>query len=402
MTNQKQSRYATRSSTQGLYRGSRKVRKTSSRATASNHQTSEKIHPEDEKPMIKTEASVVSSRGDGEEDETPTPSYRAISAGSEKRTPDQIPNRSVLEVFPLEFHVDGGNVIFPALRMIMDATTLKDYLEFARVEPDEIARVIPILKEKGVNHFDLFLFKEYVNKDIMKSWGISPGTAARMMVYAHMFYQSQVELDGQYVGPSAQIQRHDLRQVFERPEILSKTCEIIDKVILIQPQFHSVQTSSRKNIMGYPIAPVKIEQPFISPKLIEAIDNAHDAGQDLRSVDDLLRLLDLGTMRLYATMTTRLKKDGSNYNEWVDTLNENVWFKAGMTRDYLDQPRPEFNTLFDWVLDEILLAIICATVHRDVVEALRIASDPHDALMWLNWYYNCDWYSFAIRGIVEQ
>ncbi|EGF99409.1 uncharacterized protein MELLADRAFT_94660 [Melampsora larici-populina 98AG31] len=402
MTNQKQSRYATRSSTQGLYRGSRKVRKTSSRATASNRQTSEKIHPEDEKPMIKTEASVVSSRGDGEEDETPTPSYCAISAGSEKRTPDQIPNRPVLEVFPLEFHVDGGNVIFPALRMIMDATTLKDYLEFARVEPDEIARVIPILKEKGVNHFDLFLFKEYVNKDIMKSWGISPGTAARMMVYAHMFYQSQVELDGQYVGPSAQIQRHDLRQVFERPEILSKTCEIIDKVILIQPQFHSVQTSSRKNIMGYPIAPVKIEQPFISPKLIEAVNNAHDAGQDLRSVDDLLRLLDLGTMRLYATMTTRLKKDGSNYNEWVDTLNENVWFKARMTRDYLDQPRPEFNTLFDWVLDEILLAIIRATVHRDVVEALRIASDPHDTLMWLNWYYNCDWYSFAIRGIVEQ
>ncbi|EGG11177.1 uncharacterized protein MELLADRAFT_59943 [Melampsora larici-populina 98AG31] len=142
--------------------------------------------------------------------------------------------------------------------------------------------------------------------------------------------------------------------------------------------------------MGYPINPVKIKQPFISRKLIQAIEEARDLGQDLRREDQLLRLLEMGEMRMYATMTTRLKKDGSNYDDWVDTLNENVWFEARCTRNYLDEPRSEVHTLFDWILDKVLLAMIRATVHRDAVEALCIASDPHDALMWIEWYYNME------------
>lgn len=91
--------------------------------------------------------------------------------------------------------VEGGSVLFMKLQHILEETTLEDYLRFARLEVEDIARVLPILMEKGVNHFDLFLFKEYVNKDILHSWGISPGSSARLIVYAHMFYQYHVDLD---------------------------------------------------------------------------------------------------------------------------------------------------------------------------------------------------------------
>ncbi|EGG02156.1 uncharacterized protein MELLADRAFT_91611 [Melampsora larici-populina 98AG31] len=98
-----------------------------------------------------------------------------------------------------EFPVDGGWVNYMALQNVMDKSDLKMYLCFTQMDSAGIDIVLPILESKGVNHFDLFLFREYVNMELLKSWDISPGSAARMMLYPLMFYQFQVELDGEFV-----------------------------------------------------------------------------------------------------------------------------------------------------------------------------------------------------------
>ncbi|EGG11176.1 uncharacterized protein MELLADRAFT_92364 [Melampsora larici-populina 98AG31] len=127
MTNQKQSRYATRSSTRGHLSGVRKVQKTSE--SGSKRNTSDKIDAEVEQTKVKSESIGDQFHGDTEVWDTPTPSYRAISTGSNRPTPEvTLPERPVLVLCPLEFPVDGSFVIFPALCMIMDATTLEDYL----------------------------------------------------------------------------------------------------------------------------------------------------------------------------------------------------------------------------------------------------------------------------------
>lgn len=147
------------------------------------------------------------------------------------------------------------------------------------------------------------------------------------------------------------------------------------------------------------INPAKIEQPRISRDLNDAIDHALDAGADLTYLDHMLHYLDWGTMREYATMTTRLQKNGGNFADWVEALNDRVWDFAShfdilyddyKHHNYLNHPRPVILSLFDWVLDEILLAMMRATVHPSALEALAIASDPHDALMWICWYYDID------------
>ncbi|EGG02157.1 uncharacterized protein MELLADRAFT_66541 [Melampsora larici-populina 98AG31] len=130
----------------------------------------------------------------------------------------------------------------------------------------------------------------------------------------------------------------------------------------------------------YPINPAKIDQPRISLQLTQAIEDAVDRGEDLSTVAHMLEFLDWQRMRMYATLTTRLQKDGANYGEWVDGLNERVWFFARIN-DYLINPCPVIHSLFDWILEEILLAMMRATVHPSVLQVLAIASDPHEALM---------------------
>ncbi|EGG11189.1 uncharacterized protein MELLADRAFT_102761 [Melampsora larici-populina 98AG31] len=113
--------------------------------------------------------------------------------GADPRVGDnEVPPTTGNAAVAIQLPIEGGYVLFGPLRRIMASTTLEDYLCFACLEENEIGLVLPILMDHGVNHFDLFLFVNYVNREQLRKWGISVGTCARIMVHALMFYQFHI------------------------------------------------------------------------------------------------------------------------------------------------------------------------------------------------------------------
>ncbi|EGG04784.1 uncharacterized protein MELLADRAFT_108136 [Melampsora larici-populina 98AG31] len=133
--------------------------------------------------------------------------------------------------------------------------------------------------------------------------------------------------------------------------------------------------------------PVRILPPRMSPKVLKLIEKARAEGQNLEAMDHLLDMLDFGEMTHYASLTTRLSCEGANYPDWIARLDQTIWTLANK-RFYLQSPPSEITTLLDLVLDEVVLAMIHATVHCTVSHALGNMRGAHDAVMWIKWFYD--------------
>ncbi|EGG07327.1 uncharacterized protein MELLADRAFT_85740 [Melampsora larici-populina 98AG31] len=154
-------------------------------AMASDAESSDYVSPICLEPPASMETSQLDELAPTQEDDENPPAEPGMGDAEVTIT------RNAIEAIQLP--IDGGYVMFASLRRIMAKTTLEDYLCFACLDEDEIDNVLPILQGNGVNHFDLFLFVDYVNKDQLRKWGISVGTCARIMVHAVMFYQFHVQ-----------------------------------------------------------------------------------------------------------------------------------------------------------------------------------------------------------------
>jgi hypothetical protein len=100
-------------------------------------------------------------------------------------------------------------------------------------------------------------------------------------------------------------------------------------------------------------------------------------------------ILDWNKMRCYLTLTTRLARDAHNYDDWFTVLNENI-FKMSRKEDYLGNGNHEFHSLFDLVLDEVVIEMIRATIHQSVRYAVCYADSSYEALEWLHSFYTYD------------
>ncbi|KAH9808340.1 hypothetical protein DFH28DRAFT_910386, partial [Melampsora americana] len=84
----------------------------------------------------------------------------------------------------LEFQIDGGTVVFSALRRIMAKTIFKDYLSFTGLDEGEIEKWHPVVLCHGVTHFDLFLFPDFFPDHNFCKWNIPHSVSARLLVHA--------------------------------------------------------------------------------------------------------------------------------------------------------------------------------------------------------------------------
>ncbi|KAH9821039.1 hypothetical protein DFH28DRAFT_883577 [Melampsora americana] len=137
------------------------------------------------------------------------------------------------------------------------------------------------------------------------------------------------------------------------------------------------------------MAPIKIKTPQISSKAMKFVELARAKGEDLTQVDIMMEILDYQNMQYFASLTCRLKRDGSNFDDWLYSLEQNIWSMA-QKPFYLSEPRQDVTLLYDWVVDEVLLAMSRATVHRSCTEAISLATDPHDAVMWIKFFYDIE------------
>jgi hypothetical protein len=139
--------------------------------------------------------------------------------------------------------------------------------------------------------------------------------------------------------------------------------------------------------MGYPINPAKIDKPRISRKALFMIECVESQGIDVSTIDDMLSLLDHDRMTEYATFTTCLTRSGHNFDDWLLKLDDSIsWLVR--SNGYLLDPRPEITSLEAWVADEIVLEMICATIHPCARPLIDLSRNAHEALEWVRWYCN--------------
>ncbi|EGF99726.1 uncharacterized protein MELLADRAFT_112500 [Melampsora larici-populina 98AG31] len=98
------------------------------------------------------------------------------------------PTSGTLEyIFPVQ--VSPHNIDYWTLQNLIRRASMYNYLEFAGLDEDQIQLVIPILREKQVTNWDLFLFRDYINGARLEGWGIPYGICVRIVVHANLFYR---------------------------------------------------------------------------------------------------------------------------------------------------------------------------------------------------------------------
>ncbi|EGG07328.1 uncharacterized protein MELLADRAFT_105873 [Melampsora larici-populina 98AG31] len=109
-----------------------------------------------------------------------------------------------------------------------------------------------------------------------------------------------------------------------------------------------------------------IEPPQLSSSMVATLELLYDQGHHLEEYDHMLVYMDHENMEQHANTMPRLKHNGSNYASWLYWVNEEY---RRFTRNpvYLYESKLHISSLHEALADEVLLAIICATVHPNVL-----------------------------------
>ncbi|EGG10953.1 uncharacterized protein MELLADRAFT_59925 [Melampsora larici-populina 98AG31] len=95
-----------------------------------------------------------------------------LEAEEERLTADP-PIQSLEYDFTVEENPEKIN--YWTLRRLIRKDSMYDYLNFAGLDSDQINLVIPMLREKEVTNWDLFLFRDYISVTRLQKWGIPEG-----------------------------------------------------------------------------------------------------------------------------------------------------------------------------------------------------------------------------------